>query len=456
MKKGFSIVIAGRPNVGKSTLFNRLVGKAMAIIDDQPGVTRDWRDGEGSLFELRFKLYDTAGLEQSRPRGSLAARTADRTKEALARGDVILMMIDGRAGLTDEDKTVAREIRKADRPIIVLVNKCEGPKMPDGFHEALTLGFDHVIAISAKHGENLGELYETLKPYAPKTAFAKEEEASEDETRSLHIAVAGRPNAGKSTLINCLVGEERMLTGPEPGLTRDAIHVGWEYQGRPIRLVDTAGMRRRARIDEKLEKISVQESLRAIRLAHVVILVIDAQMPFDKQDYTIAQHVAEEGRALVIAINKWDTVKERTATMRMIQAKIEASLAQVSGVALVPISALKDDGLPALMKAVTKAYEVWNKRIPTGQINRWFEGMMANHPPPIVGGRRVKPRYMTQMKSRPPTFVMWGNKVNELPESYVRFLSNGLRRTFGLDGVPIRWILKKGENPYSDKKTGKK
>jgi len=455
MKKDFAIAIAGRPNVGKSTLFNRLVGKAMAIIDDQPGVTRDWRDGEGSLFELHFKLYDTAGLEHERPRGSLAARTADRTKEALSRSNVLMLMVDGREGLTDDDKTVAREIRKADRPVIVIVNKCEGPRLPEGYHEALTLGFDHVIAISAKHGENLGELYEVLKTYAPKEAFVPDDAPDEDDERRLHIAIAGRPNAGKSTLVNYLVGEERMLTGPEPGLTRDSIHVKWDYQGQPIRLVDTAGMRRRARIDEKLEKVSVQESLRAIRLAHVVILVLDAQMPFDKQDYTIAQHVAQEGRALVVAINKWDTIKEKAATLRMIQAKIEASLAQLSGVTYVPISALKGDGLPALMKAVTNAYETWNKRVPTGQINRWFEGMMANHPPPIVGGRRVKPRYVTQMKSRPPTFVMWGNKVNELPESYVRFLTNGLRRTFDLGGTPIRWILKKGDNPYVDKKKKK-
>ena len=449
-KKGFSIAIAGRPNVGKSTLFNRLIGKAMAIIDDQPGVTRDWRDGDGSLFDLHFKLYDTAGLEDSRPRGSIAARTADRTKEALSRVDAILLMVDGRAGLTNDDKFIAREIRKANKPVIVLVNKCESTKLPAGYHEAVGLGFDKVIAISAKHGEGLGEIHEALEPLAPKSAFKKIVE-DEDAEKSLHIAIAGRPNAGKSTLVNQLLGEERMLTGPEPGLTRDAIHIPYEFQGQSIRLVDTAGMRRRARIDERLEKMSVQETLRAIRLAHVVILVIDAEMPFDKQYYTIAQHVAEEGRSLVIAVNKWDNIKEKPATLKMIQAKVEASLAQLSGVKIVPISALRGNGIGTLMRAVNATYETWNKRVSTGKLNRWFAGMLADHPPPIVGGGRVKPRYITQLKGRPPTFGMWGNKLDKLPESYIRFLTNGLRRTFDLHGVPIRWALKKGDNPYLDK-----
>lgn len=453
-KKQFAIAIAGRPNVGKSTLFNRLIGKAMAIVDDQPGVTRDWRDGEGSLFGLHFKLYDTAGLEDSRPRGSIAARTAQRTKEALERVDVILMMVDGREGLTDDDKFIAREIRKANKPIVLLVNKCESTKLPHGFHEALGLGFDNVIALSAKHGEGLGELHEAILPFAPKEAH-KKDMPDEDAEMSLHIAIAGRPNAGKSTLVNQLVGEERMLTGPEPGLTRDAIHIAYEYQGKSVRLVDTAGMRRRARIDERLEKMSVQETLRAIRLAHVVILVIDAEMPFDKQDYLIAQHVAEEGRGLVIAVNKWDNIAEKPATLRMIQAKVEASLAQLSGVSIVPISALKGNGIGTLMKAVSKTYDTWNARVSTGKLNRWFAGMLADHPPPIVGGGRVKPRYITQTKARPPTFGMWGNKLDKLPESYIRFLTNGLRRTFDLAGVPIRWNLKKGDNPYLDEKQGK-
>lgn len=451
----FSVVLAGRPNVGKSTLFNRLIGKSMALVDDQPGVTRDWREGEGRLFGLHFALYDTAGLEDSRPRGSLAARTAARTQEALRRANVVLLMLDGQEGLTEEDRTVAREVRKTNKNVVVLVNKCDGTRLPDGFAQALELGFDHIVAVSAKHGDNMNELYDTLKTFAPESAFGSFETHEDEEALSekpLHIAIVGRPNAGKSTLVNALIGQERMLTGPEPGLTRDAIHVRWEHKGKPIRLVDTAGMRRRARVEGRLEKMSVQETFRAIRLAHVVVLVLDADKPFDKQDYVIAQHVAQEGRALVIAVNKWDAVTTRAQTLKMIGAKVEASLAQLSGVPVVPISALKGEGLEALMKKVADIYEIWNTRVSTGQLNRWFAGMIEGHPPPIVGNHRIKPRYVTQTKSRPPTFVMAGNKLADLPESYLRFLSNGLRKTFGLNGVPIRWILKKSGNPYVDGK----
>lgn len=518
----------------------------MAIVDDQPGVTRDWREGDAKLFNLRFRLLDTAGLENIRTRGSLAERTAAQTKKALAQASVILFMIDGKIGLTEQDKTIAREVRKTGKPVILLINKCEGSKPPDGFAEAAGLGFDPTIALSAAHGEGLSELHDCLKncasqngetivevetiskwaerrashkkvlaakaklaaaekalkeasPQSPqeaaeiiegaadgrtktqqsvskspsqKSAAQKtaektnqtsqadlsedtEDDEFEDEddlTLALHITVTGRPNAGKSTLINSLIGEDRMLTGPEPGLTRDSIPIGWSYKEKPVRLVDTAGMRRRARIEEKLEKLSVGESLRAIRLAHVVILVIDADQPFDKQDYTIAQHVAEEGRALVVAINKWDKVTHKTEMLKMIQAKIEASLAQLSGVPLVTISALNKSGLDKLMREVLHIYSIWTKRISTGKLNRWLEGMQADHPPPIVSGRRVKIRYMTQVKSRPPTFALFVNKPIDLPDSYLRFLTNGLRKTFNLNGVPIRWTLKKNDNPFENKR----
>lgn len=472
----FHVAIAGRPNVGKSTLFNRLVGKTMALVDDTPGVTRDWRAGEARLQNLHFTLYDTAGLEEKRPKDSLAARTAIRTQQALQKADVVLFVVDGRAGITGADKDVAREVRKTGKPVILLVNKCEGTKLPPGFNEVGSLGFADPLPISATHSEGLADIYEALLPYVPEDhefstpkpklsrrraeeqakkaaseAVEGEEAEDEEELKSLNLAIVGRPNAGKSTMVNALIGEERQLTGPEPGLTRDAIPIAWDYHGKPIRLIDTAGLRRRARIEAGLEKMSAAETLRAIRLAHVVVLVLDAEQPFDKQDYTIAQHVAEEGRALVVAVNKWDKVKERTTVLRMINAKIEASLAQVAGVPIVTMSALNGDGLNHLMKTVMQTYEVWNKRVSTGQLNRWLEHMEANHPPPIVSGRRVKLRYMTQVKARPPTFAMWVNKPVDLPDSYTRFLTNGLRETFKLGGVPIRWLLKKGQNPYEKK-----
>jgi GTP-binding protein len=477
-----TIAIAGRPNVGKSTLFNRLVGKSMAIVSDVSGVTRDWREGDGELFDLSFRVLDTAGLEDVRTKGSLAARTAAQTKAALAQTDVILFMVDGRAGLMDDDKAIAREIRKTGLPILLLVNKCEGTYLPANFDDFASLGFGDAIAVSSSHGEGLMDLHAAIKEHFPEavtddveaptmsarkrrfsarrqekkaaaTAAALGEPPVEDEgDKTLHIAVVGRPNAGKSTLINRLIGEERMLTGPEPGLTRDAIPIGWEFNGQPVRLVDTAGLRRKARITEALEKMSAHESLRAIRLAHVVVLVIDANQPFDKQDLIIAHHVAEEGRALVVAVNKWDTVKEKHAVMSLIEKKAEVSLAQVAGLPIVPISALKGDGLEALMKGVMRVYQTWNIRVSTGKLNRWLQRMEDDHPPPIVSGRRVKLRYMTQIKSRPPTFQLWVNKPVDLPESYTRFLTNGLRSTFNLEGVPIRWQLKKGDNPYENKR----
>lgn len=454
----FTVAIAGRPNVGKSTLYNRLVGQQMALVSDVPGVTRDWREGEGKLFDLQFRLLDTAGLEDVRAKGTIAARTAERTKQALDQTDVILLVVDGRAGLTLDDKVIAREVRKTGKPIILVANKCEGAYLPEAFDETSALGFGDPIAISATHGEGLIELHEALGKYAPQKdegEFSEdqsvESEISEEE-KHLLVAVVGRPNAGKSTLINALIGEDRLLTGPEPGLTRDAIPIKWNFQGKPIRLVDTAGLRKRARVKEDLEKMSGHETIRAIRLAHVVVLVLDANMPFDKQDLIIAHHVIEEGRALIIAVNKWDTIKDKNATARLVQEKVEDSLAQVAGVPIVNVSALKGEGLNGLMKTVMDLYQTWNKRVSTGQLNRWLEKMEFDHPPPITQGRRIKLRYITQVKARPPTFSLWVNKPVDLPESYKRFLTHGLRDVFGLAGVPIRWQMKKSENPYLDER----
>lgn len=474
----FTLAIAGRPNTGKSTLFNRLVGKRMALVDDKPGVTRDWREGTGVLFDLTFRLLDTAGLEDIRAKGSLAARTAAQTQRALAQTDVILLLVDGRAGLTADDKTVAAELRKTGKPVILVANKCEGIYLPDNIDEFAALGFGEPVAISASHGEGLGELYEALRPHMPEDAIQEQfsplassprkrgsilqdEDKKMDgrlcghdaeEEKNLHLAIVGRPNVGKSTLINHLIGEERMLTGPEPGLTRDSIQIAWAHKGKPVRLVDTAGLRRRARVTSELEEMCGHETFRAIRLAHVVVLVIDAVAGFEKQDLLIAHHVAEEGRALVIAVNKWDAVKDKRAALRDIRERAEDSLAQVAGVPLVTISALKGEGLDALMKDVMKIYEIWNLRVSTNKLNRWLEAMEDEHPPPITAGRRIKLRYITQIKSRPPTFQLWVNKPVDLPDSYTRFLTNGLRNTFDLQGVPIRWQLKKGENPYEGKK----
>lgn len=451
---GFTVVVIGRPNVGKSTLFNRLAGKKLALIDDTPGVTRDWRIAPARLDDVAFDLIDTAGFEEGVPE-ALSARMWKQSAQALKDADAALFMIDGRAGVMPDDKHIARLLHKSGKPIILVVNKCDNMEHPPAFTESYTLNCGAPIAFSAAHGIGLDEVYDRLRALAPPSALVAVEEEDEDAPNpTLHLAIVGRPNAGKSTLANALLGEKRMLTGPEPGITRDAVHIQWEFDGKPIRLVDTAGMRKRARVEDKLEQMSVQETLRAIRLAHVVMLVVDATQALEKQDMTIAEHVADEGRALIIAVNKWDLIDDKAAYLKHTRLRLDHVLAQCSGVAIVPISAERKTGLDLLMREVFAAYEIWNKRVGTSALNRWLKHLTDHHPPPIASGRRVKLRYLTQLKGRPPTFALWGSKLDGLPKDYLRYLTNHLREEFGLSGVPIRWQMKQGENPYlKDKKS---
>lgn len=459
-----TVAIIGRPNVGKSTLFNRLVGKKIALVDDQPGVTRDWRAADGRVGGLEFTVVDTAGLEDVFD-DSLEARMRRQTERAVERADVALFLIDARAGVTAMDKHFAAWLRKSGKPTILVANKCEGAASRPGLIEAFELGLGEPVPLSAEHGEGMADLVSALEPFMPKDEPEEEEafdvEAAEaaireegevideDEPKALQLAIVGRPNVGKSTLLNALVQEERVLTGPEAGMTRDAIAVEWEWKGRPIRLVDTAGLRKRARVEAKLEKMANQDTLRVIRMAHVVVLVLDADGILDKQDLTIARLVVEEGRALVIALNKWDAVQDKNAALRRMADRLQTSLPQVKGIPTVAISALKGQKLTDLLDAVVTTYGVWNRRIPTSALNRWLASMTESHPPPLVDGRRLKIRYMTQVKSRPPTFALFVSKPVDLPDHYSRYLVNGMREHLDMPGVPIRLLLRKGStNPY--------
>jgi GTPase len=455
--------IVGRPNVGKSTLFNRLTGTRNALVSDLPGLTRDRRDGMADVLGNDIRLVDTAGLEEAQ-RGSIAERMRKQSEQAIATADLVLFVIDARAGVTAADKSFARIARQSGKPVVLVANKAEGSKGSDGALEAFSLGLGAPIAISAEHGEGIGDLSDDilaalgLKPKHVARKRRSDAGAEDEEPKApappkpIRVAIVGRPNAGKSTLVNAILGEDRMITGPEPGLTRDAVASEFDFKGNPIRLFDTAGLRRKAKITETAEKLSASDAVRAIRFAEVVVLLIDAERPFEHQDLTIGHRVTEEGRALVVAINKWDLVSEKQKTLRELKKTVAESLAQVPDVALVAISARAESGIDQLMTAVLKAYAVWNRRVSTPQLNRWLTEALSRHSPPAVHGKRIKIRYVTQPSTRPPTFVAFSQRADAMPQSYMKYLTNSLRETFDLPGVPIRFSLRKGENPYSSKK----
>ncbi len=462
----FKIAIIGRPNVGKSTLFNRLVGKKLALVDDLPGVTRDRRAGEAHLGDLVFTIIDTAGLETGAP-ATLAGRMRAQTEAAIAEADAIFFMIDARAGLMPDDRAFANLLRRADKPLILVANKAEGRAGAAGAQEAFDLGFGEPVALSAEHGDGLAELYAALHEALPEATELSEEETEEtaatltlddeedgselDPTKPLRVAIIGRPNAGKSTLLNRILGEERLLTGPEAGITRDSIGVDLVWGDRKLKMFDTAGLRKRARVDEKLEKLAGADALRAAKFAEVVVLLVDAAAPLEKQDLTLADLIAREGRALVIAVSKWDLVKDRAARLKELREEAARLLPQLKGTAIVPVSGATGEGIAAMMGAVFAVHETWNKRISTGRLNRWLATALEANPPPAVSGRRIKIRYITQQRARPPYFIVFGNQLASLPESYKRFLINGIRETFDLKGVPLRLSTRTNENPYEGK-----
>jgi GTP-binding protein len=443
------VAIVGRPNVGKSTLVNRLVARRQALVDSTPGVTRDRREGDARLGHLRFVAIDTAGLETADP-DSLAARMTGQTEAAVRSADAALFLIDARAGVTPLDRHFADLLRRGGKPIVLVANKAESAAADAGLAEAYGLGLGDPVAISAEHGDGFGELIDALEQRLPQTAV--EEVLEPAAGQPLRVAVVGRPNVGKSTLVNRILGEDRMLTGPEAGITRDAIAVDWTWGDHRLRLFDTAGLRRKARVEGKLEKLAVGDTLRAIRFAEVVILVIDVLQPFDKQDLQIADLVEQEGRAIVIALDKWDLVTERQATLADLRRRVGRLLAQLAGAPLVPVSGLTGEGVEPLLAAVVAARATWSKRVSTARLNRWLADVLERHPPPAVSGRRIKLRYLAQSKSRPPTFVAFCSRPEKLPDAYRRYLVNALRADFRLPGVPIRLMLRKGENPFADRK----
>ncbi len=457
----YTVAIIGRPNVGKSTLFNRFAGKRLALVDDMPGLTRDRKETRIRIGTHAVILTDTAGFEDAEP-GSIAARMSEQTAQAIAEADLIVFMIDARTGPTAADSGIAQLVRSSGKPFVLVANKSEARAAEHGFYGAYELGLGEPLAVSAEHAlgfsDLLSEVSDRLDALREREGIGadSEEIAPEGQSRPLRLAIAGRPNSGKSTLANALLGEERMLTGPEAGLTRDAIAAEFSWHGNPVRLFDTAGLRRKARITERPETLAVGDALRAIRFAEVVVLLLDAGAPFEKQDLTIADLVEREGRGLVFAINKWDLVAEPQSRLAELKKAAEAMLPQLSGAPLVPVSALSGRGLDKLMKAAFTVYEAWNKRIPTAELNRWLAAALERHQPPAVSGRRIKLRYITQANARPPSFVIFSSRPEALPDSYLRYLVNDLKKTFGLGPAPIRMHVRKTKNPYVNEDGGKR